>query len=289
MSFGTALVAVPAASAASRSSAPFIHAAAGELISPATGRVVWKRDQSGQRSVASLTKVMTALIVVKADDLRRRIRITQAEVDYAREMDASSAGLIPGDILTARSLLSAMLLPSGADAAMALAESYGPGLTAFVRKMNSMARKLRLHKTHFTNFDGLQSSDVSTPASLVKLGAAAMGYANFRAVVRRKWFTVKAARHHHHYFWRNTNLLLRRYPGVVGIKTGWTPVAGECLLFEATYHKKTLLGVIMDSAATNSGETFVDAARLLNWKLGRHVPVPPPTPPPTSSPAGLRG
>lgn len=290
VSFGGGLAIGPpaaAATAADSGGAPFVHAVAGELINPSTGRIVWKRESSAQRPIASLTKVMVALVVVRADDLRRRIRITQAEVNYVHEFNLSNAGLIAGDVLTARSLLKAMLLPSGADAALALAESYGPGVTAFVGKMNATARKLHLRKTHFTDFTGLAASDVSTPANLVRLGSIAMSYANFRDVVDRKWFALKAARHRHHYFWRNTNLLLRRYPGTSGIKTGWTPSAGECLLFEATYHGKILIGVIMDSSPANSGETFVDAARLLNWKLGRHVPVPPPTPPPAAAGAGL--
>jgi D-alanyl-D-alanine carboxypeptidase (penicillin-binding protein 5/6) len=225
---------------------------------------------------------MTALVVIRAGDLRRRIRISSADVEYAASHDASNAGLHAGDILTARALLSALLLPSGADAAIALADSYGPGVTAFVRKMNTLTRKLGMTATHFTNFDGLLSSDISTPGNLLKLGKAAMAQWAFRNVVKRKWYTLRAWPHRHHYFWRNTNLLLKRYPGVIGIKTGWTPDAGECLLFEATHHKKTLIGVVLDSAATNSGFTFVDAARLLNWGFGLHVPIPPPMPPPVT-------
>ena len=66
----------------------------------------------------------------------------------------------------------------------------------------------------------------------------------------------------------NTNLLLGKYPGVIGIKTGWTPAAGECLLFEATHGKRTLIGVVLDSAPTKTGATFTDAAKMLNWGFG---------------------
>src|SRR5262249_19535362 len=104
-------------------------------------------------------------------------------------------------------------------------------------------------------------------------------------------YALTAWPHRHRYFWRNTNLLLKRYPGVIGIKTGWTPSAGECLLFEAnhTYQHgknkgktKRLIGVVLDSSATNSGNTFVDAGRRLNGAFGLHVPIPPPTPPPAT-------
>jgi serine-type D-Ala-D-Ala carboxypeptidase (penicillin-binding protein 5/6) len=279
-----AFAAAPAATKqpASKAGPADVVAAAGELISVKTGKELWGREQAVQRPIASLTKVMTALVVVRAGDLRRRIEITQAEVDYVREYGASNAGLRAGDILSARDLLYAMLLPSGADAAMALAISYGPGIGKFVGKMNALARTLHLTRTHFTNFDGLQSSDVSTPGNLLKLGRAAMAQPAFLAVVKHKWFALKAWPHRHHYFWRNTNLLLKRYPGVIGIKTGWTPVAGECLLFQATYRSRTLIGVVMDTSPTNSGESFVSSARLLNWAFGRHVPIPPPTPPPAN-------
>jgi serine-type D-Ala-D-Ala carboxypeptidase (penicillin-binding protein 5/6) len=176
-------------------------------------------------------------------------------------------------------LLYGMLLPSGADAAMALAQSYGPGIPAFVRKMNALARKLHMRDTNFTNFDGLQQTDVSTPADLIRLGEAAMREPAFRQVVDRRWWSLPAwPHHHHHYYWRNSNLLLKRYPGVIGIKTGWTPSAGECLLFYAIHRKKVLIGVILDSAPTNSGVTFVDGTKLLNWGFHLNVRIPPPPP-----------
>lgn len=291
VSFLVALAPIPTASAASdvvkhhavsqpRSSVGGISAVAGMMVNVRTGKGLWWRERAVQRPIASLTKVMTALVVIRADDLGRRIRISQAEVNYVRTYGASNAGLHAGDILTTRVLLYATLLPSGADAAMALAISYGPGIPAFVRKMNALARRLHMTGTNFTNFDGLQSSDISTPGSLLKLGEAAMREPVFRDVVGRKSYSVPAWPHRHHYFWQNSNLLLKRYPGVIGIKTGWTPVAGECLLFEAVHRKKMLIGVVLDSARTNAGVTFVDAAKLLNQGFGLHVPIPPPAPPP---------
>jgi D-alanyl-D-alanine carboxypeptidase (penicillin-binding protein 5/6) len=257
-----------------------IDAVAGMLVNVRTGKDLWNREQAVRRPIASLTKVMTALVVIRAGHLSRRIKITQEEIDYVETYGASNAGLHAGDILTARELLYATLLPSGADAAMALAISYGRGIHAFVRKMNALARRLHMTSTHFTNFDGLQSTDQSTARDLLKLGEAAMREPVFRRVVKRKWYWLHAWPHRHHYLWRNTNLLLKRYPGVIGIKTGWTPVAGECLLFEAVHHKRPLIGVLLDSAPTNEGVTFVDAAKLLNWAFGLHVPIPPPMPPP---------
>lgn len=183
-SLSAVLLATPSAQAVSAQALSFaraesggptgISAVAGELVNVRTGKDMWARQAAIQRPIASLTKVMTALVVIRAGYLRRRITITQAEVNYVQTYGASNAGLQAGDILTARALLYGMLLPSGADAAMALAQSYGPGIPAFVRKMNALARKLHMRDTNFTNFDGLQQTDVSTPADLIRLGEAAM-------------------------------------------------------------------------------------------------------------------
>jgi serine-type D-Ala-D-Ala carboxypeptidase (penicillin-binding protein 5/6) len=288
-SLSAVLLAAPSAQAAPESQPTGVRAVAGELVNVRTGKDLWARQEAIQRPIASLTKVMTALVVIRAGYLRRRITITQAEVNYVQTYGASNAGLHAGDILTARALLYGMLLPSGADAAMALAQSYGPGIPAFVSKMNALARKLHMSDTYFTNFDGLQESDVSTPSDLIKLGLAAMRQPVFRKVVDQRSWSLPAWPHRHHYFWRNSNLLLKRYPNVIGIKTGWTPSAGECLLFYAVHRKKVLIGVVLDSSPTNSGWTFVDGAKLLNWAFGLHVPIPPPTPPPVARRLALGG
>jgi serine-type D-Ala-D-Ala carboxypeptidase (penicillin-binding protein 5/6) len=277
---GPSAVALPAAiggharmARAARPAPAGIAAYAAELASGRTGKQMWGRRQYSPRPIASLTKVMTALVVIRSGDLNRRITITWADAEYVC-CGIMGAGLRPGDVLTARQLLYAMLLPSGADAALALATSYGPGWPAFVAKMNATARRLHLVGTHFTNFDGVLSSDVSTPRNLLLLGEAAMRQHVFREVVQRRWYRVRAGPHHHRYFWRSTNLLLGHYPGLIGIKTGWTPDAGECLLFEATKGRRVLIGVVLDSAPTKTGQTFIDAARMLNWGFRQHAPLP---------------
>jgi D-alanyl-D-alanine carboxypeptidase (penicillin-binding protein 5/6) len=254
--------------AAEQSAPRKIAARAAELANAKTGKQLWGRRQYTARPIASITKVMTALVVVNANHLDRRIKITEADVRYAQDHNATSAGLQAGDVLTARQLLYAMMLPSGADAAMALADSFGPGSGAFVKKMNATARDLKLVKTHFTNFDGLLSTDVSTPRNLLLLGEAVMGKSVIRDVVKTQRYVLRAAPNHHRYLWINTNLLLGKYPGVIGIKTGWTDAAGECLLFEATHNKRTLIGVVLHSAPTKSGATFTDATKMLNWGFG---------------------
>ena len=235
----------------------------------ATGKLLWSRGLNTERPMASITKVMTAYLVIKAGHLDRKITIPAAVTGYVRAHNASSAGLRPGDRLTARQLLYALLLPSGADAAYTLAKAYGPGLSRFVTRMNATARLLGMRRTHFSNFDGLpyptSYSNYSTAANLLVLGRAAMRLAAFRSVAAQRSYRLAAGSGHHAYRWKNLNPLLGRYPGAIGIKPGYTGAAGQCLLFEATRHGHTVIGVTLHSPGSISSVNPADATRILNW------------------------
>ena len=266
----TTLTAATAAAASPAAAGPSgVQAKEAAIANAATGRILWSRDLNTERPMASITKVMTALVVIRTGDLSREITVPSAVTGYVDTYGASSAGLHPGDTLTAGQLLNALILPSGADAAYTLAEAYGPGLGAFIAKMNATARALGLGRTHFSNFDGLPYptgySTYSTPADLIKIGLAAMKSAVFRSVVDRRSYRVRPGPGHHAYFWQNTNPLLGVYPGAIGIKTGWTPTAGHCLLFEATRDGHTFIGVDLDSPGVGSTVNGADATRMLNW------------------------
>jgi serine-type D-Ala-D-Ala carboxypeptidase (penicillin-binding protein 5/6) len=259
--------------AAARSE-PAISVLGGELTNAATGAQLWAQDSDTRRPMGSITKVMTALVVLEAGDLNRKIEVTKAAVRYVSRDGASSAGLIPGDVLTASQLLAAMLIPSGCDAAYLLATAYGPGRPAFIDKMNAAAAKLGMTSTHFTSFDGMpyptEHSTYSTPADLITLGAAAMRFRLFRAIVAQRRYRLPVTRSHHAYLWQQTNKLIGSYPGAVGIKTGDTKAAGNCLLFEARRKGVTLIGVVLYARPTaNPGSAIVAARRLLNWGFGR--------------------
>jgi len=235
----------------------------------ATGKLLWSRGLNTERPMASITKVMTAYLVIKAGHLDRKITIPAAVTGYVRAHNASSAGLRPGDRLTARQLLYALLLPSGADAAYTLAKAYGPGLSRFVTRMNATARLLGMRRTHFSNFDGLPYptpySNYSTAANLLVLGRAAMRLEVFRSVAAQRSYRLAAGSGHHAYRWKNLNPLLGRYPGAIGIKPGYTGAAGQCLLFEATRHGHTVIGVTLHSPGSISSVNPADATRILNW------------------------
>ena len=256
-----------------------VDALGGDLVDAVTGKRLWSRGLDQQRPMGSITKVMTALLVIRAGHLRRHIKITKAIPAYIRRHPGtSSAGLRAGDVLTVRQLLDAMLLPSGCDAALALARAYGPGRAAFVQKMNATAQKLGMRRTHFSNFDGLplptEHSTYSTPRNLITLGRAAMKLRAFRRIVDQQSHHLSKNAEHHAYSWPNTNLLLGSYPGVVGIKTGHTNAAGYCLLFEASFGGRTLIGVVLHSSDTNPITRFTAATRLLDWGFGTSVAPP---------------
>jgi serine-type D-Ala-D-Ala carboxypeptidase (penicillin-binding protein 5/6) len=269
----SAASAAPAASAVSASGGPSgVAAWSAAVENAATGQLLWSRDLNTERPMASITKVMTAVVVIGAGNLNRTITVPSAVVKYVREWDASNAGLRPGDKLTAHQLLYGMLLPSGADAAYALAEAYGPGIGEFIAKMNAVAHLLGMTRTHFSNFDGLPYptpySNYSTAANLLTMGRAAMRSAVFRSIVDQRTYRITAGSGHHAYLWRNLNPLLGYYPGAIGIKPGYTGAAGQCLLFEATRNGHSVIGVTLHSPGSINALNRADAIRILNWAFG---------------------
>ena len=239
------------------------------LADAATGQVLWSRDATTPRPMASVTKVMTALLVLESGHLGEKIRVPKAAFNYAWKYGGETAGLHPGDVLTTRELLTALLLPSGADAAYTLAAAYGPGLSAFVARMNTTASQLGLRDTHFTSPDGLpyptEKSTYSTPYDLVQLGRLAMRYPAFRSIVDREFYHLSKGPGHHQYWWDNTNALIGTYSGAIGIKDGYTDTAGHCLLFEAVRHGRALIGVVLGSPATGVAAGAQAAGQMLNW------------------------
>jgi serine-type D-Ala-D-Ala carboxypeptidase (penicillin-binding protein 5/6) len=256
------------------------------LADAATGQVLWSRGMNTERPMASVTKVMTALVVLQSGNLDQEIRVPKAAFTYVWKYGGESAALHPGDVLTTQELLEALLLPSGADAAYTLANAYGPGLTAFIAQLNATAARMGLTHTHFTSPDGLpyptETSTYSTPSDLLTLGLAAMRYPAFRSIVDQRFYHLPKGKGHHQYWWDNTNELIGYYPGAVGIKTGYTDDAGHCLLFEAVRNGRTLIGVVLDSPATGAAAGAQDAARMLNWAFTLKQPKQPLTP--TASP-----
>jgi len=247
-----------------------------ELANQATGADLWSRSSVTERPMGSVTKVMTAYVVIEAGDLHRVITVPSGITGYDAG-GASTAGLRPGERLTAKELLYAMLLPSGCDAAYTLATAYGGagGRAAFIARMNAMARHLGLTKTHFSDFSGLPYpgpyTTYSTARDLVSLGRDAMGLPLLRAIVATRAFRLAATGGHDAHVWKNLNPLLGHFKGVTGIKPGFTAAAGDCLLFAATRGRRELIGVVLDSSPSVSGmgAAASDAATMLDWGFSR--------------------
>jgi D-alanyl-D-alanine carboxypeptidase (penicillin-binding protein 5/6) len=275
----SAVRAAPSAASAAAASAPVgVRSRLAELAVAATGADLWSRSSVDKRPIGSVTKVMTAYVVLTTPglNLNRVITVPEGITGYDDAYDASTAGLSPGERLTTLQLLYAMLLPSGCDAAYTLADAYGPGLTGFIAKMNATARKLGLTKTHFSDFSGLpdptEYSTYSTAHDLVNLGRAAMRLKTFATVVGTREYAIGATSGHYAHTWRNLNPLLGTYPGALGIKTGYTGTAGQCLLFEARRGRTVLIGVVLDSSPVDSvtlAAAGADARAMLNWGFSR--------------------
>jgi serine-type D-Ala-D-Ala carboxypeptidase (penicillin-binding protein 5/6) len=264
---------VTAPVAAQAASAPSGIAAKGAYLYDAdAAKKLWGVATTTQRPIGSITKMMTAVVVLRAGGLDRTVTIKKSYVDHVRNNDASSAGLRTGDKVTVRQLLNAMLLPSGCDAAYALGDVYGPGQTKFVAKMNKEAAALGMTATHYLNVDGLPTSSRaeghSTPHDLVLLARYAMTSTNFKAVVARTSYSLAKGSGHAAYKWTSTNRLLGSYSGAIGIKTGHTNAAGYSLVFAAERGGRTLIGLLLNATSTDANRRFTDAAKVLDWGFG---------------------
>ncbi|MDC0770433.1 D-alanyl-D-alanine carboxypeptidase family protein [Streptomyces sp. HD] len=261
---------------AQAATAPTVSAKGAFMLNSATGSTLYSKYGDTKRPMASTTKIMTARVVLSTTglDLDRKITVKQAYRDYVAARGASSADLKTGDKVTIRQLLHAMLLPSGCDAAMALADTFGTGTTvsartkSFIGKMNTKAKDLGLTNTHFDSFDGnsTQNTNYTTPRDLAKLTRSAMKYSTFTGIVKRTKTVTYASTSTggtRTYTWYNTNKLLGSYSGATGVKTGTNTPAGPCLVFAGTRDGKSVVGVLL-----NDQYRFTDAAKLMDYAFG---------------------
>ncbi|MFF5252492.1 D-alanyl-D-alanine carboxypeptidase family protein [Streptomyces leeuwenhoekii] len=271
-----ALSAAPAQAA----TAPTIAAKGGFVMNNATGKSLYTKAADTKRSTGSTTKIMTAKVVLSQPNLNldAKVTIQKAYSDYIVSKTASSARLIVGDKVTVRQLLYGLMLPSGCDAAYALADKFGSGSTraarvkSFIGKMNTTAKSLGLKNTHFDSFDGIgNGANYSTPRDLTKLASSAMKSSTFRTIVKAKKYTAKTVTKTGSTRtmapWVNTNTLLNNYSGTIGVKTGSGPEAKYCLVFAATRNGKTVIGTVLASTSATQRET--DAKKLLTYGFSR--------------------
>ena len=262
---------------------PTITATEAILLDADTGNYLVNINGEKPVPMASTTKIMTAVIAIQAGNLDQLVTIHQDAVNEWMLHDGSNAQLVAGDQLTLRQLLYALLLPSGDDAAIAIADDIAGSPNTFVNLMNVMAYKLHLFQTHYVNPDGLtyylpngqpNPNHYTTPYDLVRLARYAMSIPLFAQIVKTQQYMVPATSTNHAYKWASTNTLLGTYQGMTGIKTGFTLEAGECLVFSATRKGHDLMGVVLHSSSPAT--RFADAEALLNWGFALPLLLPSP-------------
>ena len=226
------------------------------------GQVLYQRAPDRPLPVASLTKVMTALLVLEreAGHLHRKVRIDPDAVFGRRDYGAGSTlGLRAGERISVRDLLEGLLLASANDAAEALAIEESGSVSAFVTAMNRRARGLGMRHTHFASPHGLDDRGKSSAADLLRLDHEVSTIPTFARLVRQRVAVVRSDRSPPRRV-QNRNVLLWLYPGATGVKTGYTVGAGYCLIATASRAGRELAVVVLGG----SDEVFSDAAALLN-------------------------
>ncbi|MFF9772950.1 D-alanyl-D-alanine carboxypeptidase family protein [Streptomyces sp. NPDC013978] len=253
---------------------PTITAKGGFVMNAANGKTLFTKAADTKRLTASTTKAMTAKVVLSQPNLNldAKVTIKKEYSDYIVKNTASSAGLIVGDKVTVRQLLYGMMLKSGCEAAMALADKFGSGSTIsartknFIGKMNTTAKNLGMTNTKFDSFDGIsKGANASTPRDLTKLARDVMKNSTFKKIVATKSYTAKTITKSggtRNTTWDNTNKLLG-WKGTIGIKTGSGTQSKYCLVFAATRNGKTIVGTVLTS--TNETTRMADVKKLMDY------------------------
>lgn len=229
-------------------------------------KVLYAREADGQRPIASITKLMTTLVVSEAgQSLDQTVQITGD--DRSRE----PSRLAIGTRLTRAQLFHLALMASENRAAHALARNYPGGVAACVSAMNAKARALGMTHTHFVEPTGLSREDVSTPEDLAKLVMAASRSPVIRLYSTSRGYTIRSGRRMVAY--HNTDLLVdRRSWHIVVQKTGFTNPAGHCLVMQAVIDHRTVVMVLLNSWGKYT--RVADARRVRQWteaQLNRHT------------------
>jgi D-alanyl-D-alanine carboxypeptidase (penicillin-binding protein 5/6) len=244
--------------------APAVSARAFFVVNPATGEVLVQHRAWARVPIASITKLMTVLVVLDHADWNDVVRVRSDAADVGE----STVNLRAGERITVGDLVRAALIQSANDAADALADYVGKGdIDTFVGLMNAKAAELRLTRTHFTRADGLDArAHYSTALDVTRLAEAAMRVPRIRAVVRLRTDSISGGRRLHTW-----NDLLGVFRGLYGVKTGHTAAAGWCEVAAVRRYGVTLYTTVLGSPTRS--QRNADLASLLRWGISRYRPV----------------
>lgn len=233
------------------------------VICNESGRILYNKNAKEQRKMASLTKMMTAILLVENCEMNEQITIDKR----ACYIGGSEAGIKPNDTITAENLLYGMLLPSGNDCAMAIGYHIGGSIENFAAMMNKKAKELGLEDTNFENPHGLDSENHYTSAySMALISRYALSYKKIRDVAATKEATVNLGSFTKQLI--NTNSLLRTYDKADGGKTGFTNGANRCLVASASENNLKLIAVVLGSET--SSMRFNDAKAILEDTFSKY-------------------
>ena len=241
---------------------PRITASEAIVIDGWNGSVLFAKSPDVPRAPASTVKVMTALVALRLHiPLGRAIYISNVAATYG----GSSAGLFAGERMTFWNLLHGMLLPSGNDAAVAVAQGTAGDISHFVQRMNATAAFLHLTHTHYLSPNGFDAwGQVTTARDLADLTRIAMKQSVFARVARTRYWTARSVDGRYVHRWENRNRLLWLSKDIDGVKTGTTAYAGACLVSSAHDHGRWVIEVNLGSSA---GARFSDGSFLLRYGL----------------------
>lgn len=264
---------------------PDIRAKAALLVEAETGTILYDKNCHDELSIASTTKIMSALLVFEAID-RGELRLDQSITATASALrglpeDGSTADIVEGETLTVEQLLYCMLVISANETCNILGEVVAGSVEGFVERMNQRAQELGCQNTHFANTTGLtQSGHYSSAYDLYLITRQAMQYDEFMTMVNTKSYEIPPTnKTEEERVLHSTNALISNwrlagylYSGAQGIKTGSTDAAGQCLVSSAVRGSRTLISVVLGAERVEkengSGyivESFTETARLFDW------------------------
>ncbi|GGE10968.1 D-alanyl-D-alanine carboxypeptidase DacB [Marinithermofilum abyssi] len=255
---------LPAAEASEPMSPPSLSAQAAVLVDVQSNRVLFAKNADNRMRIASLTKIMTAIVAIENGRLGEKVKVGPR----AAGVEGSSIYLKEGEEIPLEHLLYGLMLRSGNDAAVAIAEHIGGSLNGFVYMMNEKAEYLGLEGTHFENPHGLDAPEhYSTARDVAKLTAYALKNPTFRKIVGTQVKTVPWPGEQWHRKWYNKNKMLRLFPGGDGVKTGYTKLSKRTLVSSATRDGRQLACVTL-----NAPDDWNDSMFLLEYGFREFTP-----------------
>ncbi len=238
-----------------------VSAVSAVLIDGFSGRVIYEKNANSKMSMASTTKIMTALCAIENSQLDKKITVNPAAVG----VEGSSIYLKNGERLTIRELVYGLMLSSGNDAAVAIAYAVSGSIESFAELMNKTAGKIGVKNTHFVNPNGLDAEGHYTTAyDLAQISAYAMKNEEFRKIVSTYRTTISYEGQGYDRQLKNHNKLLKMYDGCIGVKTGFTKKSGRCLVSAAEKNGVTLVAVTLKAP-----DDWNDHINMLNYGFER--------------------